>query len=53
MTKTKKRNRQPFPIDLPPTPTPKRPPGQGVVLRALADLLRFVADRLADLAGRM
>ncbi len=53
MTKPKKRKRKPFPIDVPPPPTPKHPPGQGVVLRALADLLRFVADRLTDLAGRL
>jgi hypothetical protein len=41
---------KPYPIEvpLPPKPTASR----GVILRALADLLRFIADGLVELARR-
>lgn len=47
-----RRKRRPKKFPLPASPAPLPPPHQGNVLRALADLLRFVADRLTDLAGR-
>lgn len=37
-------------VPLPPQPKPGA--DQGVILRALADVLRFVADLLTDLARR-
>lgn len=45
---SKKKKRHPIEMPLPPLPPPRAQ--QGVILRMLADVLRFVADRLADLA---
>lgn len=45
---SKKKKRQSIEVPLPPLPPPRA--DQGVILRVLADVLRFVADRLSDLA---
>jgi hypothetical protein len=52
---SKKRNRRPYRTEVPlpkPLPAPTEP-GLGPALHALADLLRFVADRLVEIARRL